>query len=139
MWHVTFTAQGNESGPPDNTPIDNALVTWHSDGTELMNSGRPAPDGDFRMGVWKKAGKNTYQLNHFAWGGNDTTNAPSGIGNPTGPTRIVEQGSVSPDGKHYTGTFTRDAYDTSGTQIAHIVGVITATRVTLGTSVPDLL
>jgi hypothetical protein len=51
------------------------------------------------MGVWKKAGKNTHKLDYFAWFGNDTTNAPSGIGNPTGPTRIVQQVSVSPDGK----------------------------------------
>src|SRR5215813_7608396 len=139
MWHVTFTAQGNQAGPPDGTPIDNALVTWHSDGTELMNSARPPQDGDFCMGVWKKAGKNTYKLNHFAWFANDTANAPSGIGNPTGPTRIFEEVSLSPDKKHYTGTFMLDAYDTAGTQIAHIVGVIAGTRITLHTTVPDLL
>jgi len=139
MWHVTFTAQGNEIGPPDGTPIDNALITWHSDGTELMNSARPPQDGDFCMGVWKKAGKNTYKLNHFAWFANDTANAPSGIGNPTGPTRIFEEVSLSPDKMHYTGTFTLDAYDTAGTQIAHIVGVIAGTRITLHTTVPDLL
>lgn len=139
MWHVTFTAQGNEAGPPDGTPIDNSLVTWHSDGTELMNSARPPQDGDFCMGVWKKVGKSTYKLNHFAWLANDTANAPSGIGNPTGPTRIFEEVTLSPDKKHYTGTFTLDAYDTGGTQVAHIVGVIAATRITLDTTVPDLL
>ena len=42
MWHVTFTAEGNNPGPPDGAPIDNALVTWHADGTELMNSARPS-------------------------------------------------------------------------------------------------
>jgi hypothetical protein len=51
MWHVTFTAKGNSEGPPDNTPIDNAVVVWHSDRTEIMNSGRPAQDGDFCLGV----------------------------------------------------------------------------------------
>jgi hypothetical protein len=139
MWHVAFTAQGNEAGPPDGTPIDNALATWHSDGTELMNSVRPPQDGDFCMGVWKKIGKNTYKLNHFAWFANDTANAPSGIGNPTGPTRILQQIALSQDGKHYSGTFILDAYDTSGTQVAHIVGVIAATRITINTTVPDLL
>jgi hypothetical protein len=139
MWHVTFTAQGNENGPPDGAPIDNALVTWHSDGTELMNSGRPPQDGDFCMGVWKRTGKNTYKLNHFAWLVNDTANAPAGIGNPTGPIRVLQQVTLSPDGKHYSGTFTLDAYDTSGTQIAHIVGVVAATRITVNTTVPDLL
>src|SRR5215470_10221579 len=50
MWHVTFTAEGNNPGPPDGVTIDNALVTVHSDGTEIMNSGRPAQDGQFCMG-----------------------------------------------------------------------------------------
>jgi hypothetical protein len=139
MWHVTFTAQGNEVGPPDGTPIDNALVAWHSDGTELMNSARPPQDGDFCMGVWKKTGSFTYKLNHFAWFANDTANAPGGIGNPTGPTRIREEITLSPDGKQYAGKFTLDAYDTSGGLVAHIVGVIAATRITLDTTVSDLL
>jgi hypothetical protein len=72
MWHATFTAKGNEAGPPD----DNALITWHGDGTELTNSGRAPQDGDFCMGVWKETARHTYKLNHFAWGANDTTNAP---------------------------------------------------------------
>lgn len=139
MWHVSFTAQGNELGPPDGTSIDNSLVTWHSDGTELMNSGRPPQDGDFCMGVWKKTGKSTYKLNHFAWGGNDTANAPGGIGNPQGPTRVFEEITLSADGRHYAGTFTLDAYDTSGNPVAHIVGVIAATRITINTTVNDLL
>jgi hypothetical protein len=138
MWHVTFTAQGNAAGPPDGTPIDNAMVVWHSDGTEIMNSGRPAQDGDFCMGVWKKAG-NKYYLNHFAWGGNDTTNAPTGIGNPAGPTRITETVTLSADGNSYSGTFTLKATDTAGNQTAHIVGVISATRVTMSTTIIDLL
>jgi len=139
MWHVTFTAEGNNPGPPDGTPIDNALVTWHSDGTELMNSVRPPQDGNFCMGIWKKTGKSTYRLNHLAWFANDTTNAPSGIGNPQGPARFFEEIALSPDGNHYTGHFSLDAYDTNGTQIAHIIGVINGTRITLDTTVGDLL
>ena len=138
MWHVTFTAEGNSAGPPDGTPIDNAIVVWHSDHTEIMNSGRPAQDGDFCLGVWKKAGKSKYKLNHLAWGGNDTTNVPSGIGNPQGPTRIVEAVTLSPDGNYYVGTFTLDATDTSGNPTAHIVGVIAGTRVTMETTIPEL-
>jgi len=139
MWHATLTAQGNELGPPDGTPLDNALVTWHNDGTELTNSARPPQDGDFCMGVWKKTGKYTYKLNHIAWFSNDTANAPGGTGNPTGPTRLVQVITLSPDGKHYSGTFTVDAYDTLGNPIAHVVGVLAATRITLDTTVPDLL
>jgi hypothetical protein len=139
MWHVTFSAQGNEVGPPNGAPIDNALVTWHSDGTELMNSARPPQDGDSCMGVWKKTGTNKYKLNHFAWLSNDTANAPSGIGNPAGPTRFFEEITLSPDGNHYSGRFTLDAYDTLGNQVAHIVGVVAGTRITLNTTVGDLL
>src|SRR6185437_5527987 len=136
MWHATFTAQGNEAGPPDGTPIDSALVTWHSDGTELMNSARPAQDGDFCMGIWKKTGKHSYKLNHFAWlGASDTANAPSGIGNPQGPTQFIEEVTLDADGQHYTGTFTINAYDTSGNLVAHLVGVINATRITITTTV----
>ena len=141
MWHVTFKAEGNTGAgaPPDGFLIDNALIVWHSDGTELMNSARPPQDGDFCMGVWKRVGESRYKLNHFAWAGNDTTNAPTGIGNPTGPTRIVEEVVLSPDGNHYTGTFTLDAYDMSGNNVAHIIGVISGTRITQETTAGDLL
>ena len=139
MWHVTFTAQGNEPGPPDGTPIDNALVVWHSDKTEIMNSARPPQDGDFCMGVWTKNGKSKYKLNHVAWFANDTAYAPSGIGNPTGPTQFIEEVTLEPGGQHYTGTFTLNAYDTSGNLVHHILGVINATRITITTTVPELL
>jgi hypothetical protein len=139
MWHVTFTAEGNELGPPDGTPIDNSLVVWHSDHTEIMASSRPAQDGDICMGIWEKTGKSKYKLNHFAWFANDTANAPTGVGNPTGPVRLLEEVTLSPDGRHYTGTFTVDAYDVAGNQVAHVVGTIAATRVTIDTKVSDLL
>ena len=61
MWHVTFTAEGNEAGPPDGAPIDNALVTWHSDGTEIMASDRPPQDGNFCMGVVGEDGQGQIQ------------------------------------------------------------------------------
>ena len=138
MWHVTFTAQGNPDGPPDGTPIDNSMVVWHSDGTEIMNSGRPAQDGQFCMGVWKKAG-NKYNLNHFAWAGNDTTNAPEGIGNPAGPTRITETVTLSADGNSYSGTFILTATEPNGHVVARIAGVVSATRVTMSTTILDLL
>ncbi|MGH9494131.1 MAG: hypothetical protein ACRD3B_03970 [Candidatus Sulfotelmatobacter sp.] len=139
MWHVTFTAKGNTQGPPDGTPIDNALITWHADNTEIMNSGRPPQDGDFCMGVWKKTGKSTYTVNHFAWGGNDTSGGTTGIGNPTGPTRFVENVTLSADGNSFNGTFALKATDTSGNTTAEILGVLSGTRITTATSIQDLL
>ena len=73
------------------------------------------------------------------WAGNDTENAPSGIGNPLGGSQLMEEITLSHDGNHYSGTFTLDAYDPSGTQVAHIVGVQSATRVNIDTKVKDLL
>jgi hypothetical protein len=139
MWHTKFTAQGNELGPPDGTPIDNALVLWHADGTEMMNSYRPPQDGQWCMGIWKRTGRTSYVLNHIPWFGNDTSGGASGIGNPQGPTRFFEKITLSPDHNHYTGTFTLDAYDTAGNHVAHVIGVIDATRVTIDTTVPELL
>ena len=55
FWKVTFTAEGNgKEGPPDDTPIDSAYVQWHSDGTEIMNSGRPPQNGDICLGSGKR-------------------------------------------------------------------------------------
>jgi hypothetical protein len=133
MWHVILTAKGNAEGPPDGTPLDNALAVWHSDKTEIMNSARPPQDGNFCMGVWEKTGRSTYKLNHFAWLGNDIANAPSGIGNPSGPTHLVQNVILSRDGNHYAGTFVVDVYDTSNNLVAHVTGIVTATRITVNT------
>ena len=133
MWKVTFIAKGNPGqAPPDETVIDAAIVQWHADGTEIMNSGRPAQDGNFCLGVWEKTGYNKYKLNHFALG-NDPANAPSGIGNPAGPTHIRETITLSRDGNQYSGSFILDATDTAGNIGPHIVGVIKATRITVNT------
>jgi len=143
MWHVTFTSHGSDSDLPDGTPVDNALVVWHGDNTEIMNSYRPPQDGDFCMGVWKQTGRYSYKLNHFAWFANsyDPTNplSWSEIGPAQGPSRFVEEITLSPDGAHYSGTFTLDAYDTSGNPGVHIVGVLSGTRITMDTTVQGLL
>jgi hypothetical protein len=139
MWHVTFTAQTMNGQSIPNTVVDNALVVWHSDKTEIMNSGRPPQDGDFCMGVWEKAGIGKYKLNHFAWGGNAfPTNPPTEIGPPAGPTHITGTFTLSPDGNHYSGPFTLDAYDTTGNITTSFTGVITATRITINTKTADL-
>jgi hypothetical protein len=143
MWHVTFTSHGSDSDLPEGAPVDNALVVWHGDRTEIMNSDRPPQDGDFCMGIWKQTGRYTYKLNHFAWFSNvyDPTNplSWSEIGPPQGPTQIAEEITLSPDGSHYSGTFTLNAYDTSGNPTVHIVGVLSGTRITMETTVPGLL
>lgn len=134
MWHVIFTAQT----PGGNFELDNAVVVWHKDGTEVMNSNRPAQDGNFCLGVWAKTGKLKYILNHIPWGGNDPANAPSGIGNPQTGVQLLEAIKLSPDGNSYSGNFTLTAYDANKKVSASFTGVLTATRITTSTSITDL-
>lgn len=144
MWHVAFTAQ--TADPPTAPPgamIDNALVVWHSDGTEIMNSMRPPQDGNFCMGVWQQVGPNKYKLNHFAWFAKGFPTGPNDpgtdIGPSVGPTQITETITLSPDGQHYSGTFTLVAYSTTNAVIQTFTGTVAATRVTIATKEPDLM
>ena len=134
MWHVVFTGQTMNGGSytlPE--PFDNSVVVWHSDGTEIMNSSRPAQDGNFCLGVWKQTGKRQYFLNHIPWQGND----PSG--NPQDGAQLLEQVTLSPDGNHYSGTFAFQAYDINGNPTLMLTGVLSATRITTGTPFSSLL
>lgn len=142
MWHAVFVAHtinGNPI-PSDSYPvIDNAVVVWHSDKTEIMNSGRPAQDGNFCLGVWTKTGRMSYYLNHIPWLGNDPSNAPGGIGNPQDGAQILEKVTLSSDGNSYSGTFKLDAYDATGHIAVSFTGVIRATRITTSTPFTSLL
>lgn len=137
MWHVIFTAQ-TMNGGPFAAVIDNSVVVWHRDGTEIMNSSRPAQDGNFCLGVWTRTGKLKYYLNHIPWAGNDLENAPSGIGNAQGGVQLTETVTLSPDGNSYSGHFTLDAYDTSGNLTVSFTGGLKAKRITTSSSFADI-
>src|SRR5262249_34846284 len=144
MWHVTFTAE--TAAPPVAPPgavIDDALVVWHSDGTEIMNSMRPPQDGNFCMGVWQQVGPYTYKLNHFAWFAKQFPTGPgdqgTDVGPSVGPTQITEQITLSRDGQHFTGTFTLNAYDLNNVIFQTFTGTVSGTRITIGTKETDLL
>ncbi len=141
MWHVTFTAKTMNGAAVPATVIDNALVVWHEDKTEIMNSGRPPQDGNFCLGVWEQTDHLSYRLNHFAWGANNYTPGTSEgvVGQPIGPVHYVETILLGSGGKHYTGTFTLDQYDTSGNVTTSFTGVIKAARITVDSTVGDLL
>ena len=133
MWHVIFTGQTMNGGSyalPE--PFDNSVVVWHQDGTEIMNSSRPAQDGNFCLGVWKQTGRRQYYLNHIPWQGNDPG------GNPQGGAQILEQITLGPDGNQYSGKFRFQAYDTSGNPTLMITGTLKATRITTSTSFKEL-
>jgi hypothetical protein len=140
MWHVVFTAtaSGVNSIPP--TVIDNALAVWHSDRTEIMNSLRPAQDGNFCLGVWEQLDGSHYFLNHFPWYSNTFPNTNgSGIGDPQGPTQIREWVTLSFDGEHFTGHFQLDSYDLSNNLAASFTGTLTGTRITTSTKESELV
>lgn len=138
MWHAVFTAQ-TVNGKPASFVSDNAVAVWHKDGTEIMNSSRPAQDGSFCLGVWERTGDHTYHLNHIPWAGNDAANAPGGIGNPAGGAQAVEDVVLDQDGNGYQGIFTLVAYAPDGSVEVTITGVIKATRITAYTPFSDLL
>jgi hypothetical protein len=123
MWKVQFVSEGT-TGVPDGTVIDSAYAQWHSDGTEIMNSGRPPITSNFCLGVWKRTGGATYKLNHFALSWDPTGTVF------VGPANIREDVTLDDQGNSFSGTFTIDQFDTNGNTLAHIVGKITAQRVT---------
>jgi hypothetical protein len=123
LWKFTFAAKG-VPGIPDGAVIDAGYATWHSDGTEIMNSSRPPQSSSFCMGVWKRVGR-TYRLNHFAlsWDPTGTTFV--------GPANIRESVTVDRTGNRYSGTFTIDQFAEDGTTVLkHLTGTVEATRVT---------
>lgn len=126
MWHFTFVSLGNgDMGIPDGTVLDDGYQTWHGDGTEITNSGRPPMTQSFCTGVWDRSGGD-YRLNHFAlsW---DPTGTQF-----VGPTNIREMVSVDTSGNAIEGEFTIDQYSPDGsTVVAHLGGTMSGQRVTV--------
>ncbi len=129
FWRAKFIAQGNPE-IPDGTQIDDALVQWHADGTEIMNSSRVPATGNFCLGVWQKSGQ-TYQLNHFAKAFNPD-------GTYLGPAQIRESVKLNLKANQYQGSFVLDQYDTQGNVLAHITGAINASRLTVKSGIGDV-
>ena len=141
MWKFEFKAEGN-GGPPDGATIDSGYVTWHSDGTELMNSGRAPTTGDFCMGVWQQMGPATYKLNHFALAWQFDADAPvtgpgTGGADFIGPANIREVITLDRGGMSYHGSFELIQYDQDKNVLADILGSVRATRITVNTRIAD--
>ena len=117
----------------DGTVVDIGLAQWHSDGTEFTNSLFAPATGNICLGVWQRVGPSTYMLNHFGLGFDAAT------GNFTGPAQIRMDVSVDRRGNRYEGSFTFDLYDPSGTLLQHIVGRVSATRITVNTTIRQML
>jgi hypothetical protein len=131
FWKAQFASKGS-TGIPDGTVIDSPFVQWHSDGTEIMNSTRQPVTQSFCLGVWQQTGLFTYQLNHFALSF-DTDN------NFVGPAQIRENVTLNKNGNSYSGTFTINQYDPNGNLLAEVKGNVSAFRITVNTSINQVL
>jgi hypothetical protein len=128
FWRVKFVIPAT----PDDIVIDDGLVQWHADGTEIMNSNRPPVTGSFCLGVWKKIGTSKYKLNHFAKSWDENSN-------PVGSANIQEIVVLSRNGKTFEGAFTIDQYDPAGNVTQHAEGKVVGTRIGVNTTIHGLL
>jgi hypothetical protein len=127
FWHVKFVSEGSQ-GIPDGTEVDAGYSEWHSDGTEIMNSGGRSPiTSNFCLGVWQQTAASTFVLNHFA-----TAWDPTGS-TLIGPANIQEKVTLGPNGNSFAGTFTISQYDEVLNLQQSVHGTITGTRITVTT------
>lgn len=144
FWHVKFISNGNNWGLPpgvsfpEDSEQDAGYSQWHSDGTEIMNSGGRAPNTDnFCLGVWAKVGPHQYRLNHFAtpWDPTQGPNDPAGnpMGVLIGPANIKQLVTLSGDGNSFAGPYAIEGYDESNHHIYHIEGMVYGSRITVNT------
>jgi hypothetical protein len=133
MWRFQLLA------PDGTTVVDDGYAQWHSDGTEIQNSGLHAPiTSNFCLGVWKQVGRDKYQLNHFPLAWDPTGKSPANAIQITETVKLTDE-------NHFTGTFTLKVYVWTSTDsldvapskpVATVTGTITATRVTINSTVP---
>jgi len=133
LWSFKYISKGNSKtlGIPDGAIIDGGATTWFADGNESTLSGVRAPDtGDVCLGVWKRTGEWTYELNHLGLSWNPVKKEYGG------PAFIKQHVTLAEDKNSYSGTFTIDQLNPDGktpSLPALIKGTIVATRVTIDT------
>ena len=132
FWKVMTVSEGNP-GIPDGTVLDAGFAQWHADGTEILNSSRPAASGNFCLGIWKKTGRFHYTVNHFTLGSDPSNDTLSGRG------QLREEIELDHGGDSYFGTFTSDGYDLSGNLLVHRQGTVIGIRITVSTPFADVL
>jgi hypothetical protein len=132
FWRVTFVSKDNP-GIPDGTVFNDGFQQWHSDGTEFhWDAGSPPASSNFCLGIWKKAGKSHYTMNHFFLGWDPTNNSLNNRG------QIREEIDLDRSGDEQFGTLTIDNYDPAGNLLVHLKGTVHATRITVKTDLKDL-
>lgn len=139
LWEFKYTSKGNKEtlNIPDGALIDGGITMWYAEGNENTVSGvRDPGSGDVCLGVWKRTGDWTYELNHIGLSWDAVKHVY------VGPAFIKQYVTLSEDKKHYTGTFTINQLNPDGKTPALpalIKGTISATRVGLDTGTFDTL
>ena len=121
LWKISFVDK-------DKDYTDTGYAAWHSDFTEFQNSEKAPSTGAVCQGVWEKAGRRTYRLNHYALGYEDNVTLSNIV-------RIREEVVVEESGKHFTGVFVTDVYDKSHNLLVEFKGPITGKRITIDSGI----
>jgi hypothetical protein len=139
LWAFKYISKGNSEtlGIPDGAIIDGGNTTWYADGNEMTSSGVRDPEtGSICLGVWKRTGESTYELNHIGLSWDPVHKVPAG------PAFIKQHVTLARNGNSYTGTFTINQLQADGKTPALpalIKGTIVATRVTIDTDTQEAL
>ena len=137
MWRFQMISKGNTGHSPsipDGALIDFGYGHWHSDRTEVLNSGGHSPaSANWCMGVWSQTGFLTYEINHFPIAYNPTTGEIANYIN------FRAKITLSPGSDSYSGTFTLDVYDPMGNHVDYLAGNIVAKRITVDSTIPGAI
>lgn len=139
LWAFRYISKGNYGtlGIKDGTIVDGGNTLWYADGNENTVSGVRDPEtGNVCLGVWKRTGEWTYELNHIGLSWDPATHLPAG------PAFIKQYVTLAPDKNSYTGSFTINQLGPDGKTPALpalIKGTIIATRVTINTDTQEAL
>lgn len=131
FWRTKLVSEGN-AGIDDGTVIDDGFSQWHSDGTEMIVSLFAPATGNICLGVWEKVGPSSYTLNHFGF-------AFDANGVFLGLAQIREHVVLDRRGHRFGGTFTFEQYDLAGALVARLAGRVIATRITVRTTIQQVL
>jgi hypothetical protein len=130
LWYFKYLSKGNIAfGIPDGAQIDGGNTTWYADGNEMTSSAFRAPNtGSICLGVWKRTGESSYELNHIGLSWDPVKNVFAG------PAFIKQYVVLERGGDKYAGTFTIRQFAADGKTLdVELKGMITATRVTVET------
>jgi hypothetical protein len=146
LWAFKYLSEGNANKPApinftDGYQVDGGNTTWFADGNEITYSGvRDPTSGATCLGIWKRTGEYTYELNHIGLSWNAPGNPAGAPVGPGGPAFIKQHVTLAKDANSYTGTFTISQLGPDGKTLALpgvITGKIVATRVTIDTTTQE--